>query len=1052
VLIDLIGGIERARLAALDGRRPAPGTRPDARGAWSGDAEALAAALRARIAGEVRFDDGSRALYATDASNYRQVPIGVVVPRTVDDVIATVEIARLFGAPILARGGGTSLAGECCNVAVVLDFSKYLNRVLEINAEERWARVEPGIVLDVLRAAVAPYGLWFGPDPATHDHNTLGGMIGNNSCGMHAQMAGKTEENTLELEVLTYDGVRLTVGATPDDELERLCAREDRVGEIYRELRALRDEYAQPIRERFPHIPRRVSGYGLDQLLPENGFHLARALVGTECTCALVLSAKVKLIPNPSHRCILVAGFDDVFTAGDHVPDVNRHKPIALEGLDRKLIDMMKVKHLDENDVGLLPDGDGWLMCEFGSVIDRDEAIAQAKACEADLRAKGAKSTKLIVDDHDQQRLWAIREAGLGATAKVPGHKPTHPGWEDSACPPDQVGPYLRDLSALFAKHGYGPALYGHFGQGCIHCRVSFDLDTAAGIANWRAFMREAAELIARYKGSLSGEHGDGQARGEFLPIMFGDEVVEAFRRFKRIWDPQWKMNPGKVVDAYPIDTNLREGPHYRPWNPKTRFSFEIDDHGSFAYAANRCVGVGECRRHDGKKTMCPSYRVTKEETHSTRGRARLLFEMLEGDPLRDGWRSEAVKEALDLCLACKGCKGDCPVNVDMATYKAEFLSHYYEHAPRPVWAYAFGLIPFTAHLGSRFARVLNALTQTPGISHLAKALVRMAPQREIPPFAEEPFRDWWRKRGARAKTGRPRVMLWPDTFNDYFHADTAKHAVEVLEAAGFEVVVPEQTLCCGRPLYDYGMVDLAKTLLREILEVLRPEIEAGTPLVGLEPSCLSVFKDEMLNLFPNDHDAHRLAEQTYGFGDFLAKQEHWAAPQLHRKVMLHGHCHRKSVLGMDGERAVLHALGAEVEELDDGCCGMAGAFGFEAGEHYDVSLKCGELATLPKVRSATSDTIVIGDGFSCREQIAQCTERQGLHLADVVWMAMKHGPDGPREPFPEYAAMPDVRAQRRRARLDAALAVGGLAVAGAVAAAGALVAWPAWRRRGGAS
>jgi FAD/FMN-containing dehydrogenase/Fe-S oxidoreductase len=1048
LLIDLIGGIERTRLAALDDRRPAPGDRPDARGEWHGDAEALAAALRARVAGEVRFDDGTRALYATDASNYRQIPIGVVVPRTIDDVVATVEVARLFGAPILARGGGTSLAGECCNVAVVMDFSKYLNRVLEIDAEQRWARVEPGIVLDVLRAAVAPYGLWFGPDPATHDHNTLGGMIGNNSCGMHAQFAGKTEENTLELEILTYDGVRMTVGATSDAELEALCAREDRVGQIYRDLRALRDEYGEHIRATFPKIPRKVSGYPLDELLPEKGFDVARALVGTECTCVLVLSAKLKLIPNPVKRAICVLGFDDVYQAGDHVPAVNEHRPIACEGLDQKLIDYMRVKHLEAGNLGLLPEGHGWLMVEFGDEHDQQKAIDAAHRLADDLRTKGAKSCRIITDHGEQEHLWAVREAGLGATAKVPDHRPFHPGWEDSAVAPDKVGAYLRDLRKLYDKYGYDAALYGHFGNGCIHCRVDFVLDDAGGVRDWRAFLHEAAHLVTSYGGSLSGEHGDGQARGELLPIMYGEQSVEAFRKFKSIWDPQGRMNPGKVVDAYPVDSNLREGPYYRPWQPETRFSFEVDDHGSFAYAANRCVGVGECRRHDDKKTMCPSYRVTKEEMHSTRGRARLLFEMLEGDPLRDGWRSEAVKEALDLCLACKGCKGDCPVNVDMATYKAEFLSHYYEHAKRPVWAYAFGLIPFTAHLGSKFARLLNAVTQTPVLSQVAKAVVRMAPQREIPPFAEESFRDWWRKRGVRANAGKQRVILWPDTFNDYFHADTSKHAVEVLEAAGFDVVVPEAPLCCGRPLYDYGMVDLAKVLLREILDTLRTEIEAGTPMVGLEPSCLSVFKDELLNLFPNDHDAHRLSKQTFGFGDFLAQHGDWKSPQLHRKVMLHGHCHRKSVLGMDGERAVLHALGADVEELDDGCCGMAGAFGFEAGEHYDVSVKCGELATLPKVRSATSETIVIGDGFSCREQIAQCTERQGLHLADVVWMAMKYGPDGPPQRFPEYAAMPDVRAQRRRARRDAALAFGALAVAGAAAVSVAA----AWSRRGGRS
>ncbi len=658
--------------------------------------------------------------------------------------------------------------------------------------------------------------------------------------------------------------------------------------------------YADRIRARFPDIPRLVSGYPLQQLLPENKFNVARALVGTECTLALILSAKVKLIPNPHQRVILVLGFDDIYQAGDHVPDVNEHKPIALEGLDDVLIGYMKKKHMKPEDIALLPEGGGWLMAEFGS-DDMAKTKRQAEACMKAMQGK-AKSMKLVTDQSQMQMLWAVRESGLGATAKLKDEPANWPGWEDSAVAPKDVGNYLRDLRKLYDKYGYEAALYGHFGQGCIHCRVSFDLFTADGIAAWLRFLNEGAHLIAKYKGSLSGEHGDGQARGELLPIMFGDEIYQAFREYKRIWDPQGRMNPGKVVDAYQPDENLRMGTHYRPWEPETKFSFAVDDYGSFAYAANRCVGVGNCRSHDHKGVMCPSYRVTQEEMHSTRGRARLLFEMLEGAPLKDRWKSEAVKEALDLCLACKGCKGECPVNVDMATYKAEFLSHYYEGKRRPVWAYAFGLIPWWARLGSPFARVINAVTQTPGLSAAAKALAKIAPQRSIPPFAEQSFRDWWSRRGARPNAGGPPVILWADTFNTYFHPATARHAVEVLEAAGYDVTIPERRLCCGRPLYDYGMVDLAKVMLREILETLRPQIEAGTPVVGLEPSCVSVFKDELLNLFPNDHDARRLSAQTMMLGDFLDKAERWAPPQLHRKVVLHGHCHHKSVLGMDGD------------------------------------------------------------------------------------------------------------------------------------------------------
>ena len=1023
-----------------------PGARPDRR-AWNGDARGLERALRGAIAGEVGFDDGARALYATDASNYRQIPIGVVVPKTEEDVVATVDIARRFGAPILARGGGTSLAGQCCNVAVVIDFTKHLNRVLEIDPKERWARVQPGLVLDDLREAVKPFGLMYGPDPATHTHNTLGGMIGNNSCGMHAQMAGKVEDNVLELDVLTYDGLRMTVGATAPERLEALVARDDRVGEIYRGLCAIRDTYAGDIRARFPDIPRRVSGYPLQELLPENGFNVARALVGTECTCVVVLSARVKLIENPDRRCMLVLAFEDVARAGDAVARINAHEPIAVEGFDDRLLHFMDVKHFRTEDERLLPRGDGkaggWLMCEFGCVGELAPAIAAARGCEADIMAHGAIESRLIVDEDEQHALWGVREAALGVTAKVPGEPPFFPGWEDSAVPPERVGDYLRELRALYDKYGYDASIYGHFGQGCIHCSVSFDLASHEGVERWKEFLDEAARTIRRYGGSLSGEHGDGQARGNLLPIMYGETVMEAFRAYKRLWDPLGKMNPGKVVDAYAVDADLREGPYYRPRDPETHFSFAPDDRGSFAYAANRCVGVGECRRHEGG-TMCPSYRVTRDERHATRGRARLLFEMLEGAPLRGGWKSEAVKSALDLCLACKGCKHDCPVNVDMATYKAEFLSHYYRGRLRPVWAYAFGLIPWWAHFGSRFARLANAVTQTPGLASLAKAIVKMAPQRRIPAFSDLPFTDWYRhhRSAARPNAGCDRVVLWPDTFNNYFHADTARHALEVLERAGYDVVVPSRRLCCGRPLYDYGMLDLAKKLLREILDELRPEIEAGTPIVGLEPSCVAVFKDELINMFPNDAGAQRLRENVVTFGDFLTRDAAWRPPRLDVAATVHAHCHQKSVLGTKGDAAIFKGMGVEARWLDDGCCGMAGAFGFEAGEHYDVSVKAGELALLPHVRDAALRDLVVSNGFSCREQIAQSTNRQALHLADVLWLAQHRDPACDLGERPERLAMPDAAERARRARRDA-LALG---VFAAVAA--AFVATLACRRK----
>ncbi|MGZ6124482.1 MAG: FAD-binding and (Fe-S)-binding domain-containing protein, partial [Myxococcales bacterium] len=662
----------------------------------AGDVRGLERALRGRISGEVRFDAGSRALYATDGSNYRQVPIGVVVPRTVEDVVEAVRCAREHGAPIVARGGGTSLAGQCCNVALVVDTSKYLNRILWLDPGARRARVQPGLVLDRLRERAEEYHLTFAPDPSTHNHCTLGGMIGNNSCGVHSVMGGMTSDNVEELEVLLYDGTRLTVGATPGDELERICAEPTRRGEIYRKLRDLRDREAERIRTRFPRIPRRVSGFDLPQLLPERGFHVGRALVGTEGTCALVLSATVRLVHSPPCRSLLVLGYEDVYHAADHIPEVMEAGPTGCEGIDQKLVDEMTWKGIHPQDVRLLPEGHGWLLVEFGGDT-REESEGKARKLMEKLR--GGPSMKLFDDRKEEERLWKVRESGLGATARKENGKENWEGWEDSSVAPERLGEYLRKLRKLFDDYGYDGALYGHFGQGCVHTRIDFDLRSADGIAKYRRFIEGAVDLVVAHGGSISGEHGDGQSKAEFLPRMYGEDLVRAFEEFKGIWDPDWKLNPGKVVRPNRIDDDLRIGLDYRPPAPETHFRFRDDDF-SFAKATARCVGIGECRKTEAG-TMCPSYMVTMEEMHSTRGRAHLLFEMLQGNPLRGGWRDAHVKEALDLCLACKGCKGECPVNVDMATYKAEFLSHHYQGRLRPRTAYAMGLIHWWSRIAS---------------------------------------------------------------------------------------------------------------------------------------------------------------------------------------------------------------------------------------------------------------------------------------------------------------------------------------------------------------
>jgi len=959
-----------------------------------GSSEELARALQRTVRGEIRFDDGVRALYASDASNYRQVPIGVVTPCDVDDVIAVVAACREHRAPVLSRGGGTSLAGQCCNTAVIMDFSRHMNEVLSIDPDARRAVVQPGLVLDALRDRAEEHGLTFGPDPSTHNRCTLGGMIGNNSCGVHSVMAGRTVDNIEELDVLTYDGLRLRVGPTSDEELPAIVASGGRRGEIYAGLRSIRDRYGDLIRHRFPKIPRRVSGYNLDELLTENGCNVARALVGTEGTCVVTLEAVARLVPSPPVRTLLVIGFPDVFDAADAVPLVLEHGVIGLEGLDEQLVSDIRAKGNNTTQLHVLPKGAGWLLAEFGADTS-DEADEQARSLMKALDDKGITlGTRLLDDPDEEERLWLLRESGLGATASVQGRADTWEGWEDSAVPPEKLGAYLREFKTLLERHGHDTAaLYGHFGDGCVHTRIDFNLRARDGIDDYRAFAEEAADLVLRHGGSLSGEHGDGQSRAELLPKMFGEELVQAFREFKGLWDPAGKMNPGKVVDPFRLDENLRLGTHYNPIPVTTNFSFH-EDENSFARASLRCVGVGLCRRDEGG-TMCPSYRATRQEEHSTRGRARLLFEMLEGDVVTDGWQSEHVKDALDLCLACKGCKSDCPVGVDMATYKAEFLSHYFESHRRPRSAYTIGLIHRWAGFAAHAPRLANFAAGFPGLRLLAKRIAGVHPRRSLPRFATRTFRSGFAEhRPAPSATGE-RVILWPDTFNDAFNPAALDAAVEVLQAAGFMVDVPKVRLCCGRPLYDYGFLDQAKALLRRVLDELEEDIVAGVPVVGLEPSCVAVFRDELRNLFPHDQNAERLCRQVLTLSELLERHApNWRPPTIVGKAVVQGHCHHRAVMGFDADERLLARLGLDVDVLDKGCCGMAGSFGFEA-EHYDVSMQVGELAVLPAVRAADEDAVVIADGFSCREQISQSTDRAPLHLAQVISRAL---PGRPKE------------------------------------------------------
>jgi FAD/FMN-containing dehydrogenase/Fe-S oxidoreductase len=924
--------------------------------------QALGAALGTALAGEVGFDDAARAAYASDASNYRQVPVGVVLPRTIEDVVAAVALCREHAAAILPRGAGTSMCGQSVNAAVVIDCSKYLDRVLAIDAASLTARVEPGAVCDALRDAAQAHGLTFAPDPATHSRCTLGGMIGNNSCGPHSLMAGKTVENIERLEVLTYDGARFWCGPTDAGELARILASGGRQAELYSALQRIARRYGDLIRARFPRIRRRVSGYNLDELLPEKGFNVARALVGSEGTCALTLQAEARLVKSPRHRVLVVRSFADIFAAGDAVPEVLAMGPMACEGLDEAIIGGLRERGLRLEDIALLPPGKGWLMVEFGG-DSIDEAAEKAR------RIPGL----LITDPDLMTRLWTIRETGASATMlNLAGRGPDAiVGWEDAAVDPMRLGHYLREFRGLVTRFGYQTSIYGHFGEGCVHARIDFDLRTPHGVAHWRNFLREAAQLVVKYGGSLSGEHGDGHARAEFLPLMFGEELMQAFREFKAAWDPQNRMNPGKIVDAFRVDEHLRLGPQYKPIHLETRFPFQTPEGDGFARAVGRCVGMGKCRASKGG-TMCPSYRATREERYSTRGRARLLGEMLRGELITSGWQSEEVKDALEWCLGCKGCRSDCPTHTDMAAYKAEFMSHYYEERRRPRQAWSMGRIGEWAALAARIPGLVNALSS----SRFSKRMAGVAAERTLPRFAGKTFRSAFQS----SKQGEP-VVLFDDSFNNHFRPATAAAAQKLLEAAGCAVELPRMHVCCGRPYYDFGLLERAKATLARVLDTLAPQLERGLSIVVLEPGCLSVFRDELRQLFRGEPRAEQLAQNATSLSELLNRRG--LQVELRGKVLMHAHCHQKALWGTSDDLQLVRKAGVELLTPDTGCCGMAGSFGYRP-QFYETSKRIAQLALLPALEAAP-DATVVASGFSCREQIEGLAGRRTLHLAELL-------------------------------------------------------------------
>ncbi|MFC8871550.1 FAD-binding and (Fe-S)-binding domain-containing protein [Streptomyces sp. NPDC057148] len=942
----------------------------------------LEAALRRAVRGEVGFDVTSRALTTMDASNYRRVPLGVVSPRDADDVAAVLEVCRAHGTPVVARGGGTSIAGQATGTGVVLDFTRHMNRLVALDPEARTAVVQPGLVLDRLQEAAAPHGLRFGPDPSTHSRCTLGGMIGNNSCGSHSVAWGTTADSVRELSVLTAR------------------ARPSRLGPGWagapEGLRELVDGDLARLRTGFPDLPRRISGYALDALLPENGADVARSFCGSEGTLGVLTEAVVRLVEAPRARALAVLGYADEAGAAEAAAGLLPLGPLTVEGMAVDLVPSTEG----------LPRGGAWLFVETGG-----DSEAQARAAaEAVVRAADDAVDALVVTDPAGQRtLWRVREDASGTATRMLDGSEAWPGWEDCAVPPARLGGYLRDFRALLTAHGLRGTPYGHFGDGCIHVRIDFDLLTDSGVARFRRFSEELADVVVAHGGSLSGEHGDGQARAELLPRMYGEETVALFERAKGVWDPDDLLNPGMLVRPAPLDTNLRFS--VLPREPvDVEFGYPSDG-GDFSAAVRRCVGVAKCRTTSvtGSAVMCPSFRATGDEQHSTRGRARLLHEMLAGEVVTDGWRSEEVRDALDLCLSCKGCRSDCPVEVDMATYKAEFLHHHYAGRRRPPAHYTMGWLPVWLRWAARarMAPVVNALASVRPLAAVGKRMGGIAKERDVPRLAGETFSRWWRGRGGPVAEGEL-VVLWPDTFTEHLSPSVGRAAVRVLEAAGLRVVLPPTLrgravigdgtsksalalltarrgrVCCGLTYVSTGQLDRARAVMRRTLDLMTPVLETSAPVVVLEPSCAAALRTDLPELLHDDPRAARLAARVLTLAQALERHApDWTPPAVNLPATGQTHCHQHAVLGDAADRRLREAAGL-TGELSGGCCGLAGNFGFEDG-HYEVSVACAEDQLLPAVREAPDGAVVLADGFSCRTQLEQLGGVRGRHLAEVL-------------------------------------------------------------------
>ncbi|ACQ78947.1 FAD linked oxidase domain protein [Beutenbergia cavernae DSM 12333] len=968
----------------------------------------LARDLADAVAGGVDDSARRRAEYSSDASNYRVVPQVVVFPASTDDVVAALGVAREHGAPVTARGGGTSVAGNAVGPGVVLDFSRHLDAILDVDPTSRTARVQPGVVMSSLQAAARPHGLRFGPDPSTQARATLGGMIGNNACGPHAVAWGRTADNVRALEAIDGTGRAFTAAsgrgaldAVPG--LERLVA-----------------DHLALIRTELGRFSRQVSGYSLEHLLPENGSNLARALVGTEGTLFTLLEATVDLVPIPAAPILVALGYPDMASAADAVPALLPHAPLAVEGMDARLVDVVRRHH---GTVPELPPGGGWLLVEVGGADDAD-ALARAKAIAADA---GTSAARVVPAGAEAAAMWRIREDGAGLAGRTPSGDQAWPGWEDAAVPPERLGAYLREFEQLMASYGVDGLPYGHFGDGCVHVRIDVPLDRRSDLPGFESFMVDAARLVAAHGGSLSGEHGDGRARSALLGEMYSAEALDLFGAVKALFDPADGLNPGVLVRPAPITTDLRR-PAARPLPiVSSGFAFPHDG-GDLTRAVHRCVGVGKCRADTSAAGgfMCPSYLATRDEKDSTRGRARVLQELANGTLVR-GWDSPEVAESLDLCLSCKACGHDCPAGVDMATYKAEVTHRRYRRRLRPVTHYALGWLP-------RWARLTTAIPAVAGLANLA---LRVAPlrkavlaaggmdtRRTVPAFTTRRFSRWFAARHAdplavaqkssrggaetlsrsrrnplavapessREGGGGREVLLWADSFSEYLAPDGAQAIVRLLTDAGYTVRIPSEPACCGLTWISTGQLDGARRRLTQTLDVLSPAALAGMPIVGIEPSCTAVLRSDLGELFPDDPRAAAVAAATRTLAELLTDPElgpgeDWFAALdgalAGVPVVAQPHCHQHAVMGYERDLELLRRAGADVQPVA-GCCGLAGNFGMERG-HYDVSVAVAENGLLPALRAAGPDAVLLADGFSCRTQADHLVGVRGRTLAELL-------------------------------------------------------------------